>query len=825
MKKSLSIILVIAIILTGLFALPIVFAESRTFANEAVTSNVSNSLPLLDDYMSLDSPELVSSDGNILVSSNGTELYANVDGVAKHYGDIITDIFVGYTISQLEIVGTDILMIISSINGNKLLHADISSNIEVNEPYFSDNSVEIIPSKISSDGDSFIILSNVNILYTCTIDDTTLDSSNSTKITLNSNWIGTISTSEGNTYTEYNSAIYKIAGTEGVNSIVFTTNKDIIDFHIDGDIIYYSTNDDYIASYNLVTSADEVSELLPNVDGIDSISMTGDKLHVTSGTQGRILVLNPTTLKAVDFYGDKGSEIDRLNTPTDVAYSDEFIYVADSLNNRIIIHDTTDNSISEIALKSYSPTLVAKTNSKIYFVSNNALYQIIDTDINAVSGVTEIIDIAIHNEGLVVLTSTKVIIIDNNNNVTTTIPNITNASNIEVPLGTNMLYIIPNAANTQILKYSLENGSIIDEYTSPVPTSIHNFDYMGNLFLTDNDSIDKYTFNSGSSSYVKSEVSITTESVSGNISSIININNGDMYIASKDNHLLYSIDSSYISSISIENTDHNAPTDWDIIKVATVTTDNATALTIPTNPETSRKLTLGESVLILADVDDYYYVTYQSTTLREYILKTDLSAPIDNIDMDRAEMSAFNRTAVYKYPYTHAPEICEILAMQSVTTLYRVALWDWYKIEIITESGTVTGYVQSAMIDNVTPTSPPDSAVFLKTKSQNLGKKIIMYSEPSLEAEVMFNDIDDGIDIQLYGKFDEASTFTKVFHNEEVGYILSVNLQESGLTPNQIIAISISSACIIAFTLMTLLLLLLKKNRKKKLDNEFNEEL
>ena len=828
MKKSLSIILVIVIMLTGLFALPTVFAESRKFTSEAISGDVANSIPDIDDYMSLDNPKLVSSDGNIIVSSNETELYANIDGVAKHYGDIISENFSGYKISQLEIVGTDVLMKISSYGGNKLLHADISSDIVVKEITLKDELANFDPSEISSDDDNFMILSRNNILYTCTIVDNILISSNSTVITLNPDYLGKIYTSNGNTYTKHEFTIYKIAGNEVVEEEVFTASKNIVDFTIYGDIIYYTTSDNHIAIYNIATATYGDGVLVPDMDNQYSLSMMGDKPLITAGSQGRILVLNPTTLDIIDFYGDNGTELDRLNTPTDVAYFNEFIYISDSLNDRIIIHNTTDNNITKIDLGVHSPTLVAKTTKNLYFVSNNLLYQIIGTTISVVSGVTGVLDITTHNDSLVVLTSTKVVVLDSNNAITTTIGNITNARSIEVPLGTNMLYITPNASSAQILKYSLENGSIIAQYASPNPTSIHNFDYMGNLFLTDHDSIDKYNYSSSSSSYIKSDVSVQTASVGGAIATVININNGNMYIVSKDNHLLYSIDSKHIASISIDNTDHTSPTDWDIIKVASVTSDNANAFTIPTNPETARQLTLGESVLILAEEGDYYYVTYQSTTLREYILKTDLSSPIENIDMDRAEMSAFNRTAVHEYPYSHATTIGEIQAMQSVTVLSRIAgegLWDWYKIEIVTGSETVIGYVHTATIDHITPTSPPDSAVFLKTKSQSLGAKIVMYSEANLDSEVIFADIDDGIDIQLYGKFDASSTFTKVFYNEEVGFILSANLQESGLTPNQIIAISISSACIIAFTLMTLLLLLLKKNRKKKLQNEFSEKI
>ena len=83
----------------------------------------------------------------------------------------------------------------------------------------------------------------------------------------------------------------------------------------------------------------------------------------------------------------------------------------------------------------------------------------------------------------------------------------------------------------------------------------------------------------------------------------------------------------------------------------------------------------------------------------------------------------------------------------------------------------------------------------------------------------MFDDVKDGIDIQIVGEFDAKSTFTKVYYNEQIGYILTENLQPNGLTPNQIIAITITSVAIVAFAIIALLFVHKNKNSKKKIED------
>ena len=850
MKKYLTTILILIVMLTGLLALPTVLAESNSDTIPTPkASDIATELPSIDDYMSIVKPTRTASDGDIIIASTDTDLYMNRNGKAssaslvadtdvdsaienvKHFGNIIPDSLSSDTIHTLTICGNDILILINSPLEYKLIHADISTSNTFKEITLTDESTQVSPSRIASDGKNFMIMSTTTELYTCSISSSVLSFSNKTKINMKPDDLRNIFTANGTTYSATENKIVSIHGTD--ETISYDANMAIDDFSIADNVIYYST-DKKINSYNIISKKIVSKPILENTKSITNL---GNDIIITSPSLNRLIVLDKTSLEPKDYYGDSGAELDRLNTPTDVAYDGDDIYIADSNNNRIVVH--SGDKITAIPLGTHSPTLVAKTNSKTYFVSNSALYELVSVDgkhnISIIPAVTNVIDIDRYNDKLTVLTSSSVVTLSADNTILHTIPNITNARSIVVPLGTNMLYTTPNAPLSKICKYNLESGALIGSYTSPKTSSHHDFDYRGNLYLTDDQSVDRYTFDSASSTYSKDVISAVTSAASGEISTTININNGDMYITSKTNHKLYKIESKHIASISIVSTDHKPPTDLDVIKVATVSTDDAVALSVPTIPDTSRDLTLGEKVLILTEygeANEYWYVTYAEENLYEYILKTDLTAPVDNIDLKGVTMSAFNKTNVYRYPYTHTENttnaiITEISALQPIKALSKVAsdgVWDWTKIEITTDTGVQIGYVMSVNIANVTPTAPPDSTVFVKTKSQNIGEKIKMYTTPNLESAVVFADIDDGIDIQVIGKFDSNSTFTKVYYNEKEGYILTANLQESGLTPSQIIAISVSSACLVAFTLILILLLMLKKSRAKKQSIEFTEQ-
>ena len=107
----------------------------------------------------------------------------------------------------------------------------------------------------------------------------------------------------------------------------------------------------------------------------------------------------------------------------------------------------------------------------------------------------------------------------------------------------------------------------------------------------------------------------------------------------------------------------------------------------------------------------------------------------------------------------------------------------------------------------------------MKTKAPKIGTNILIYEKADINSAVLFDDLKDGMDIQIIGKYDPNTTFTKVYYKDKVGYILNENLQPNGLTPNQIIAITVTSVAIVAFIIIAILFTHKNKNAKKKIEN------
>ena len=192
-------------------------------------------------------------------------------------------------------------------------------------------------------------------------------------------------------------------------------------------------------------------------------------------------------------------------------------------------------------------------------------------------------------------------------------------------------------------------------------------------------------------------------------------------------------------------------------------------------------------------------------------------------------MSALvGNVVVYKYPFKFAEKLLinnkefVLSPNTEVTCLSKITksdVWNWYEISFNIAGKTHTGYVYADYLAKVVPTSPAQNIIFMKTKAPKIGANIIIYEKADLNSQILFDDIKDGIDIQIVGEFNPNSTFTKVYYNDKIGYILNENLQSNGLTPNQIIAITVTSVAIVAFIIIAILFMHKNKTAKRKIEN------
>lgn len=820
MKKSTIGVLTVFIVLLTCLLVPVVSAENREPIREKENITTLDRLYNIDDYMNIDNPKIMDKSENTLVVANDSDIYINTNGEDKLYKNVIPKDKQGYKIYQLVIIESNLLVLLGNDISNELYISNLS-NIN-NLVLAQEQNEKPLPDiySISRADKKLALINNTSINY-YTIENDKLVESTKENINIGKNNTNIAKIFDNTLYFLMKNnpdVIYKIESNE-LKTIYQKEN--ITDFSILGNNLYTIENNT-INKIDLTTNKTTTK----SIEGtLSSIFSENSSVYVTISSQNRLVIYDEKLEKEVNYYGSSGNELDRYNAPMSITYYENKVYIADSNNNRIIEQDTTNNSRKEIKTNGISPIDVVVNDSYIYIVGIDKniknIYYSVKSYNNApqftkIDGYSNIIDIERHNENVLILTNSGITVYNGKEKIGEI--KLQDAVDIIVPYGTNKLYAI---TNQNIIKYDLETLKEDSKYNSPNINGLHNIDYFGNLYITTNTSITKYKLEN--KNYVKTDMPNEYNYTLGSeIFCFLNTYNGDMYISDKNSHLCYIVKSEDIGSMSILNGAYEHPKDYDILKLGVVNSENAVALATPKNMESARSLEKNEKVLVLAIVEDsYYYVTYEDKDIKEYIKKECIDLH-EYIDKENSQMSPMlNNTKVYMYPYTNADIVATIGPKDIVSVSYQIAdskLWNWYKI---TYHDNKVGYVKAQELAPITPTTPPQNIEFLKTKCNKLGEKIIMYKEPNENSEIIFDNIDDGVDVQTFSNFDKNSEFTKVLYNGKVGYIKTINLQTSGLTPNQIIAISVTCSIAGLFVIIIVILYFIKKNKSKKSKVEY----
>lgn len=805
MKKLFCLLLTI-IMLVAVFCIPVAYAETMPVSESNTGGNSAEAL-LPDKYMQLNSPSIVSVDGTTVAVSNGQQLF-----IYKPSGNKYIDIKdangtpLEGTTTQMIIINDYVLLLQKNVTTNSLYLCNTASST----PYFKDAKPSEITSikSISKSNGYFTVINNSSIYNCKPVDDTlAVDST----ITINIGDTEAIKTKifadKVYLYDHSTNTLHKLDDNYSI-----TENSDILtaelqDFVINGNDIYY-LNNNTIYKQTIGATDNTYKQLESTIKNID---ICNNIIYLTSYSTHQVIELD-LALNKVSYYGDKGDSLDRLNTPLKVNYYLEKVYIADSENQRIIVYDQASNKREEIKTKGITPVEAVKTDSELYVLSNQKLYKQTGDGFTHIEKYVGIKNIERYGDKLAIMTNNQILFSDDSHSLDII------ANDFIIPYGTNRMYVL---SGDNIIKYDLESRLEIGRYESPNANGLHTIDYYGNLFITADNVITKYALEDNK--YVEKS-SIATNLKQNDINCTLNTYNGNMYLTSKKDHLLYRVSSQALNSTSILNNSYEHPTSYDLLQVANVETDNAYTFITPNNSESARQIAKGTKVLILTNIDidgiKYSYITYEHSGEKEYIKSSDLTTPTSHIDMDNLAISPLlNDTNVYQYPHDKANILTALDTTDVVKATVRIAsenVWNWYQIKFTRDGNETIGYVKANHFAEVTSTTPPQKVIFLTTKSKNVGEKIKMYAEADENSEVLFSDIDDGISIQIFGEYDKDSKFTKVLYNEKVGYILTENLQKDGLTPSQIIAISVSCISVVAFILIIILLQQKKKNQKPK---------
>ncbi len=822
MKKTL--IFIIFILLIVILAFPIVLAEGD-FARESDNTLEPVVLSDMARYMKLSNPIAIDKTDDYLAVANEKTLF--VQKQDSKYSYFYKDLTQSNDerIDKLTIVGNKIIALIIKDNNTNLCIVDTETQIKTS---YQDIDYQNILSIGKKDNKLAIILANSIATYDITTDTETKENILSNKVENNLN-IG-IGVNSVNNIKIINNEIYVFSSTT-TNTIIKKYNNatnSFVDIHtIDiGNIFtdYYVVDNQvyFIAGGKLYKNSAQ-NQIYNEEINFNKLVFSNNKLYVTAQNHKVYLFNNDAFENTIT---SKGDDIQRFDSPKSVFSDGSYLYIADTNNKRIVKRNISNKERTAFPVD-YTPIKVAAVSGRIYYIDNqNNLYD----DSNKLIA-ENVQSIAVYNTKLLVLKDGKVLTYDGST-LTELIKNISIAADeITTAVSTNYAYLI-NKATGYIAKYDLENTekAVFTDTTNVAAGRNYNIDFRGNLYVEKDGTITKYSQN-GRFTREKDYV-INLFSKDSNISTAVDSINAHYYYTSEDDHLLFEIDGEKIGLIGTKNIHFDdTPTEFDIINAGKIINET-TAYITPNNPESARHIPKDSVFLILAKItyaqNDYYYVTAEHLSQKEYILAQDLQVLAKDTKLKGQKMSAIvSNVAVYKYPFKYSEKLkiddkeftltpkTEVICNSKISD----SSWNWYEITINSAGKNYTGYVNADYLAKKVPTTPEQNIIFMKTKAPKIGTNIKIYEQADINSEILFDDIKDGEDIQIVGEYNPESTFTKVFYKDKIGYILNENLQANGLTPNQIIAITITSVAIVAFTIIAILFMHKTKMQKKKVEN------
>lgn len=841
MKKLL--IVIITILMLGVLAIPVAFAESTTqsaiLKSDALIEP--EILSNLDYYMDLKNPIAMDKTEKYLAVANKDCLFlknGKNNGKIFMKENFLPEEYVSYDIENLLIIQDSLIIKIKTSGANAIIIGNVmADDIKAFSESIVDTEIKNLVN-IAKDKNKFFAISHTNI-DSYDINDNKLENKTTLSLSIGTFEAKNIKVFNGNFYVKEDGvAIHHLINdgtTISQDTAIDSISSTITDYlyNSSNQLIYCDNTSIDIHGIKIDKSQyEELKQATFKSLAFDEASKT---VLALSSSDDRIYMFDMKGNLNSNYYGSSGNNINRLNSPSDICIFKNEIYIADTENNRIIRQNIETKQQEEIKTANNKPKQIAKTENNLYYITNKNVYSTNSSLAIQDSVLTNAKALAVHKNNLIILNDTTLYEYDGLS-LSVIKENLNSDFNkIKIPTNTNNVYLIATE-NGKIEKYNLEDMQTPTLISNVTIGKNYDIDFIGNLYVQNKNTITKYeqTYKENNAVFnienaINYQVNIAQND---SIFTYIDCLNGGYYIVNQSKHILSFItaeeNNNKLGITCINNLGYDHPIDFDLIQAGTLKEDTK-AFASPNNPEANRSVKKNETFLILTKTKDdkYYYVASENNGYYEYIEKKSFNTLFEHdTSIKNADMVAlYDNVDVYELPYKNSKKLkdennaeIKLSPNSYVEGFYKVTkndVWNWYKIQIYTENGeSRQGYVKADYITKKTPTKAPQSILFMKTKAKKIGEKIYIYELASVDSKIISEDVKDGTDIQIIGEFNPESTFTKVLYNNQEGYILTVNLQKSGLTPNQIIAISISCTAIVAFSFI--ILLFIHKNRKLK---------
>ena len=561
-------------------------------------------------------------------------------------------------------------------------------------------------------------------------------------------------------------------------------------------VFVYYENDTYDIHKISVYNASNQTKLFDYDIVLDSFIVFGNDIYVIY--QDKIYIYNvnndTTALTLNSYYAKVGNDIEHLNAPKASIINGDYLYVADTNNNRVLIYDITNDAYVTQITCSNPEDIVYVSNKKWFVLSNNKIIEYEKTSqkaehslgtgftIKSITWMGKLYVLA--SDGM--STSVYVLYAGEFYKLFT----VSNATDITSTADGSFIYVLCGTTGNQYVACFDEKGtkSLVELNLNDVSAKQIKVDTVGNLYvLTENYHIVSY-FRRAVSYDKKEELNFTNDIYSININS---------FSLAPNNKVIFSNNDSFIGIADMEHVDQFTPTPSPDISNASVSIykTNGTTLFFTEPNSLEDAIIVEENVLIpvfenASQVNNLLYGYYDG---KYGYFNVSFLTKLDETDAtDQYLVTIAFNVRIYKFPFETSQSI---LVGQNYVVQYlnNVSDFDnsrWYKIKtndqvyyILRESVTESEHDE--------PTETPRTG---KAQAKRIGGQINLYATPSDSSDVIMK-ISDGQNLEIY---DEISGYYYVNYNGQAGYTRVEDVNLNGLTSAQKIGIILAVLSILA---------------------------
>lgn len=295
-----------------------------------------------------------------------------------------------------------------------------------------------------------------------------------------------------------------------------------------------------------------------------------------------------------------------------------------------------------------------------------------------------------------------------------------------------------------------------------------------------------------------------------------------IFLCNNDSIVQYLItDTSLEYFNKFNNIPYSHPTDFDILKVAKVG-ETVKIYSSPKNLQVRDNALEGEYILVLCKKSEqdanqsYYYIAtangttgyIKDSTSIEYI---ESETEASKLAIGQYAQGLHMQTSIYKSPYATSDVLdtvdiyTKLVVINNVAQIGEEQIWPYYKVSYVKDNEIVTGYVKTTAVSPYCSLTAPVILKEVVVSTKTIGDSVYLYTLPDENSPVITY-VTDGTNLNLAEEYNKDSKFTKVVYNDEYAYILTENIQTTGLTSVQITIIIVSVIVFIGTILMVVIL-------------------